>query len=252
MRHHLERNKIVRCYASCNRRHAEHFKTKTSAMRFLEKKSDARKTLVVSDIDGTLVKGSLILGNAVDAHRSGVVDLGTLPDQWLADQKNEDLILEFADAYLSALSGKHLRDTNRLRTLRRVFENKNHLYSTIDRLLDYKAKGADVVLISGSPSFMVEPFAKHFGFRYLASEYLQDSEGRFTGEALIRANSNAKLEAMASLNPESYDLVIGFGDTASDAPLLEISDKGVLVDPNKETVAELKSLGVRVDEVVRD
>lgn len=203
--------------------------------------------IAVSDVDGTIVKGSLILGHAVSLHRDGVLNLGDLPDRWSANQKDETLITELAEAYRSEIRGKTATDIEADSYISELVQNGNNFYSILNRLQDFRKNGTRVVLISGSPSFLVDRFGSHFGFDSVGSDYELDSDGRFTGNCRGMFSGDAKREYLASLGMEKYSKVFAFGDTQSDEPLFASASYSVLVEPNEVTRA---ALGHRVNEIV--
>lgn len=203
--------------------------------------------IAVSDVDGTLVKGSLILGHAVALHREGVFNLGTLPDQWDANQKDENLIQSLAEAYRAEIRGMTVDEIGAEHYVSNLVTDSSNFYSTLDRLQVMRDNGSRVVLISGSPSFLVDLFGKHYGFDSVGSEYALDSDMRFTGDCVGMFSGDAKREYLKSLDLDAYADVFAFGDTMSDAPLFERASYSVLVEPNAETN---RLLGKTVHEIV--
>lgn len=236
----------------------EHFATAQEASKHWELKQDAptllsgaKKTIILSDIDGTLVRSSLVLENAAELHDLGHIDLGDVPERWRADMKNEALVRELAEGYREALAGRTVAFVRAEETVERLLASDENFYSTLKQLVEHKEQGHEVVLISGSPDFLVEPFANKFGFKFHASHYHKDSEGRFTGEVTLMAGSTAKQAVIEDLGLEDYEHIMGFGDTASDSPLLAASHRSILVDPTEETLEVMKVQKVRIDEIVR-
>lgn len=206
-----------------------------------------KKRIVVSDVDGTIVKMSLVLGHAVMLHDEGICDFGTLPARWKADMKNEDLISSLAEAYREQIVGKSTDDLLVDEYIASVVSDESNFYSILGRLERQRDKGNPVVLISGSPSFLVDRFAAHFDFFSEGSEYLVDSAGNFTGKVIGLFNGDAKRKHMNTMKLSKYSQVLAFGDTLSDVPLFEKASYSVLVEPTDETAAALSQT---VNEVV--
>ncbi len=202
------------------------------------------KTLVLSDVDGTLLRGSLVLDHAVMLHHKGVIDLGEWPAKWVADQKNEEFIMNLADNYRKAISGMKESELQIPEFVQSVVDNPDKLYSSLDRLKRHRAAGHDVVLISGSPSFLVGPFAKHFGFEVIATRYHRDRSRRLNGKITGMFGAPQKEAVVEKMDLSSYDKIIGYGDTSSDVPLLERAHHSVLVEPNEETMRKIGDLKV--------
>ena len=205
--------------------------------------------IALSDVDGTIVKGSLVLNHACWLHREQVINLGDLPGKWLRNQKNERIIQDLAEEYREAIIGKTEQDIMVDEYVDSVVSNPSRFYSTLYRLRLMRKRGTRVVLISGSPSFLVSRLGDRFQFDTVATTYLKDTRGRFTGEYEGMFTSAAKKAYLKRLNLERYSSVIAFGDTRSDVPLLERAHWRILVDPNADTH---QAVGHMVNEIVHD
>lgn len=203
------------------------------------------KTLVISDVDGTLIRGSLVNDHAIWLQERGIIDLGDLPARWQADKKNEKLIEELAISYIKALKGKHADDLHIDEFMDDIIQNKKY-YSSLDQLIQYRQAGHDVVLISGSPTYLVGNLAKRFDFQTVASRYHTDKAKKFNGRITGMFSADSKRDIVERIDMESYDMVVGYGDTASDKPLLEASTRRVLVDPSKETLKSYEGIKHKV------
>jgi len=205
--------------------------------------------IALSDVDGTIVRGSLVLDHACSIHEQGIVDLGDLPAIWKADQKNEEKIVALAEAYREALVGKRAGELGVSKFLDDLFADETKFYSTLKKLKELKTEGADVHLISGSPSFLVGPFARRLGMNHAGSLYNRTRPGHFTGKVRLMAIGSAKRDYVQSLHVDRYAQVYAFGDTSSDAPLFEVAHHSTLVDPSKHTESMLAG---KVQVIVRD
>jgi HAD superfamily phosphoserine phosphatase-like hydrolase len=214
----------------------------SSAKRFTRPKQ-----VVLSDVDGTVVRGSLVLQHAISLHDSGVINLGDLPAIWRSEMKNENNITNLAVAYQQAITGMHLEDLNVEGFVDSICSNSANFYSSLPRLIAMRKAGAEVILVSGSPDFLVGNFGKRFGFGFAASKYITDSEGKLTGKIEGMFSAPAKRAFVSSMNLAGYRDIFAFGDTSSDVPLFEAASYSVLVDPNEETRL---SLGATVNEIV--
>lgn len=205
--------------------------------------------IALSDVDGTIIKGSLVLRHACLLHDSNILDLGDLPDRWRRDQKNETLIQALAEAYREAIIGKTEADIMADEYVKFIANNPANFYTTLYRLRLMRSRGTRVVLVSGSPSFLVDKLGAHFGFDTAATRYLTDPQGRFTGEYHGMFTSESKRAYLKGLHLERYPSVVAFGDTRSDVPLLECANWRILVDPNADTHAAVSHM---VNEIVHD
>lgn len=205
-------------------------------MAVSESATNNGKRIAVSDVDGTLVRGSMVLGHACFLDKEGIVSLGDVAQRWNADQKNEALIDELAKAYQSAIVGKTPRQLHVEDYVQSVIGDSQNFYETMPALASLRQSGFAVHLVSGSPSFLVTPLARAFGFTSKASTYLVDENGAFTGDIIPMFRSKDKSSYIASMNLASkYEYIVGFGDTASDIPIFNLSHFTVLVDPTEVT-----------------
>lgn len=202
---------------------------------------------VLSDVDGTILQGSLVLEHAVSLHNQERFDLGSLPAQWMDNKKNEHLISTLAEAYRDAISGQRVEDLGIEEFLDTLCENDNSFYSSMNRLLDYRANGSEVTLISGSPHFLVSSFAERYGFNGVGSEYHTNADGELNGNVRGMFGADAKREYVADMQLHHDMNIHAYGDTPSDAPLFEAASYSVLVAPNDTTLTALEHT---VDEIL--
>lgn len=192
--------------------------------------------IALSDVDGTIVRSSLVLSHAVALSNEGVINVGSLAKDWEKDMKNETLISALAEAYRDEIVGRTAQDIYSAEYIAEtVADSRNFYESVISRLRSMRQSGDDVVLISGSPGYLIEPFAKHFDFVGVGSDYKISETGAFTGEVDGMFHGDAKRKYVASMDLSRYKEVHAYGDTRSDTPLFEKASYSVLVQPNIET-----------------
>lgn len=196
---------------------------------------------VLSDVDGTLTRGSLVLEHATYLHEKGIIDLGDLPQKWKADPKNEHLIMELAEAYRDQIAGHKVEDLRVDEFLDGYEKEEGKFYSTLGQLREFKRRGWEVQLISGSPDFLVEPFAARNGFYGKGSEYFKGEDGKLTGSISGMFGHEAKEGYIQKLNVSRFKRILAFGDTASDVPLFNNAHHSTLVDPSEDTAAKVKA-----------
>lgn len=204
------------------------------------------KTIVLSDVDGTLVRGSLANDHAVWLHNKGVIDLGELPARWSADPKNEARLTELAVAYTHAVAGKNIKELRVREFMDEIMGDEANFYSSLQQLKDARRSGSDVILISGSPQYLVGDFANRFGFTGVGSTYHQDRSHRFNGRITGMFGETSKRSVIEKLELEKYEMVVAYGDTESDRPLLEVAHHSVLINPTPETIARYE----HIDEIL--
>jgi len=65
---------------------------------------------VITDLDGTLVKGSIVLNHAEYLENKGIIDTQGTLEAWKLDIKNEKLIVDLAMAYQRGITGLTLEE----------------------------------------------------------------------------------------------------------------------------------------------
>lgn len=205
--------------------------------------------IAVSDVDGTIVRGSLVLSHAAKLHESGAIDLGDRVSKWINDPKNEENIAPLAESYRESILGMSRDDLLIDEYIDTVVSNKMNFYSVLQRLVDFQSDGGEVVLISGSPSYLVEPFADNFGFKGVGSDYVFGPNGKLTGECIGMFSGEAKRDYLKLLGLDKYSEIFAYGDTQSDRPLFENAHYSVLVEPTEETHTALSEM---VHEIILD
>lgn len=199
------------------------------------------KYAVLSDVDGTLTRGSLVLDHAIYLHESGAINLGNLPQKWRKNPKNETVIVKLAEKYREEIEGMTIEDLKVDEFLDGYEKNDNQFYSTMDQLKEFKRRGWEIQLISGSPNFLVEPFAQRNGFFGKGSDYKIDEDGKLNGDIEGMFGGKAKQGYIEKLGIDRFKRILAFGDTASDKPLFDNSDHSTLVDPTEETESEVEA-----------
>ncbi len=200
------------------------------------------KMLVLSDVDGTLVKGSLVLDHAHWLDSEGIIDLQGLAQAWKHDQKNEEIINQLGGAYQQSIVGMTTKDIRAAEYMNMVFSMDDKFYSVLDRLKHARKTGHDVILVSGSPQFLVGNFARRFGFKAIGSVYHRNRQQQFNGRVTGMFHAEAKQRFVDSLDLSAYDFVAAYGDTASDKPLLSVAHHAALVAPTQETLEKYQTV----------
>lgn len=204
------------------------------------------KYAVLSDVDGTLTRGSLVLDHAIYLHGKGYIDLGDLPSKWQADPKNEEYISQLAEKYRDGIVGMKVEELHVEEFLDLYEADESRFYSTLGQLKEFKRRGWEIQLISGSPDFLVRPFAERNGFFGKGSEYHVTETGELTGSIEGMFGHEAKAGFIEKLKLSRFKRVLAFGDTSSDVPLFDNSHHSTLVDPSEETEAKVEaSLTIR-------
>lgn len=99
----------------------------------------------------------------------------------------------------------------------------------VEKLQELKGLGHEVILLSSSPSFVVEPVAKTLGFKECLSTRYGDAGVEFL---LTGAEKGAYIKAHLS-NKDSALKSLAFSDSIDDLPMLEAVEEPVAVFPDK-------------------
>ena len=117
---------------------------------------------------------------------------------------------------------------------------KKRRLDAIDRLLDYKSKGAQVYIASSVVEPLIEPFARRIGAQTIGSpvEYV-DSHVRVAGS--LAAHDRKIEKVLERLGVDRLDVALG--DSYMDIPLLEHADHPVAVYPEEKLKAVAEERG---------
>ena len=124
-----------------------------------------------------------------------------------------------------------------------------------DLIEEHRAAGRLVVIISASPSEIVEPLGRYLDVdRVIASEASVDEDGRYSGEMSFYAYGPHKAEAMRSLAAElgiDLEASYAYSDSATDIPMLEAVGHPVVVNPDRSLARWADEKGWEVRRFVR-
>jgi HAD superfamily hydrolase (TIGR01490 family) len=103
-------------------------------------------------------------------------------------------------------------------------------------IVEHRAAGRDVVLVSSSGDEMVRPIGEQLGITDVIATRMVVEDGRYTGEVEFYAAGPNKATAVRELAAErGYDLddSYAYSDSISDAPLLETVGHPTAVNPDR-------------------
>lgn len=185
------------------------------------------------DIDGTIVNSSLLFEHYLHLCRVGILKPTKGLKAWVKDKKCDKLITEVANEYqqevmklnYNIVSRTAIDTVNRLNT--RKFNKE-----ALKLIAKDKEEGTLSILISGSPKYLVKPFAQRLGVKGYGSIY--DTEGYATIKSIKPMwGSNFKEDFVNKYLSEAT-IIRGVGDTKSDYYLLSIAKEKYLINPSKE------------------
>lgn len=209
--------------------------------------------IFLSDMDGTLTKGSIVLEHAGYLIEKGYIKDDGSYEAWVKDVKNETLIVAVAENYRHQLKGLKVEDLHVKEFIAKQLEDENKWYSTLGLLKQAKENGNRVVIISGSSDFLVEEIASQLGFEGYGSRYLKDEEGKLNGELVGMFGEESKDELINNelLKGEEDKFIVGLGDTSADNGIFKNANYNILVEPTSQTMEHLLQVGARINKIVR-
>jgi HAD superfamily hydrolase (TIGR01490 family) len=208
----------------------------------MKKTKKNKRRLAVFDIDGTLFRSSLLveLVNSLVANNifpqaaKKTIDKDYF--EWINREGSyEKYIRQVVRVYQKYIVGWDRATINEISQEVVDFHKKRVHCFTRDSIREYKDKNYFLLAISGSPEFIVNKFADYFGFDRAFGSIFEIKEGRFTGKAYDGARNKKQIfETFLDENAKYIDIKesIGFGDTESDIPILEMVDYPVVFNPS--------------------
>ena len=196
----------------------------------------------LSDVDGTVVKGSLVLD-----FFGYVCPTNEVYQAWKMDKKDESLIVDCANSFRDWLKGK---------TVTYVENMANEFMDTfdsfyVDVLQHISNSELDTYFISGSPYFLVKALCEKLNkerkgatwFRGMGTLYTTE-KGKYTGAVELPMYAKENKKQYIENNFHSTDFVNGYGDTSSDYSILSVCENKYLTEPTEETKAFYKEKGM--------
>lgn len=210
--------------------------------------------LAIFDIDGTIFRSSLIIELINGLVQSGIFSVQAKKDlekeylAWL-DRKGsyEAYINKVVKIYAKYIAGKSFARVSKVAQEVISFQKDRVYRFTRDLIKRLKKQGYLLVAISGSPSYIVEGYAKAIGFGRFFGTEPEIKQGRFTGKiaSLDSAYNKAKLvKGLAAENPRiNLKQSVAVGDTESDIAMLGLVGKPIAFNPNLQLARYAKQRG---------
>lgn len=195
--------------------------------------------LHVFDLDGTLLKNNCSFAFSLYLYRKGLFSLF-----------DELYCFFLAMAYKHLGLSLHKLHKNVFRKL--FFKKKLSLfkdeallfvptylpkainYKVLKRINEAKTKGENILLLSGSPSILVEPISAYFDIAFKSTEYSVDNEGILKNISFLMSGKE-KADLIEKITKD-YHIekkdVTAYSDHIEDLPLLSNVGKAVVVNPS--------------------
>lgn len=198
------------------------------------------KKLILTDVDGTLTKKSIVLSHAGFLIENKVIADDGSYQAWVQDMKNEHLITSVAENYRSQITGLKESDMQAEKFIHEFYINEENWYGTMNILKSRIKKGYEVCLVTGSSDFLIKHLADILQCNYHATKYLKDENDCFTGEVKGMFSETQKDDCIQwNYNLNEYEKIEAWGDTASDFGLFKHANYKILVDPTFQTLKTL-------------
>ena len=122
---------------------------------------------------------------------------------------------------------------------------------TRDLVQNFKKEGIFLVAISGSPDFIVVPFARHMGFDACYGSVFEVTDGCFTGKAVNKDSCRDK-QLVIERFTRDVDFTVDFagstavGDSGGDISMLEAVGNPIAFNPDHVLVEYAKKEGWQI------
>ncbi len=107
----------------------------------------------------------------------------------------------------------------------------------ISQIEEHKEQGDQIVLVTGSLNFIVQPLAEYLEADSVIAPELEQFNGKFTGELttdpLIGEQKTIAMKKFAEQAEISLDICYAYSDSKSDLPMLECVGIPIAVNPSK-------------------
>lgn len=198
---------------------------------------ERRPPAAIFDVDGVLVRGFTMFSFGRRLAREGLIDRASwlrLAADFLGLWSGKTSYARFArdavEHYGLALAGRKQSDF-----LAAGQENAGRvrLYWYAPGLIALlRRRGLATVAISGSPEECMRPLTERIGLdESYGSVIATDAAGVYTGAVARNMALGESKAAMVRELGARYDIVIAFGDTEQDIPLLESARRAVAMNP---------------------
>jgi HAD superfamily hydrolase (TIGR01490 family) len=204
-----------------------------------------RRAAAFYDLDGTLVELNLVhltahmMANVGEwTRRAGYVlsFIARLPRLYFAEKQDRGVLNVVMFEAFKGISRDRLLELGE-EYCDRVLER--HVFPQAGELIDAnRAAGLEAVLVTGSPDFVVAPFARRFGIEHFAANRLVFSRGHATGALArpIMAGAEKAMWCADFARQRGLDLARcwGYADSHYDLPFLAALGHPIAVNPDRK------------------
>lgn len=212
--------------------------------------------LAIFDIDGTIFRSSLVIELSQALVEAGIFPIAArreISKEYLAwlDRKGsyEAYIDKVVKIYVKYITGKKFSAIDKIARQVIVYQKDRVYRFTRDLIKKLKKENFLLVAISGSPSYIVEKYAKAIGFNLFFGTELEVVGGKFTGKvaSLESAFNKAKIvKDLAKKFKATLKLSVAVGDTEGDIPMLKLVGRPIAFNPNLQLAKAARRKGWEV------
>ena len=206
---------------------------------------NAKKTVAFFDVDGTLLKSTIVhyyiwMRSAKVPRLLGLIWLvGFLPKivyYLILDRISRT---RFNQVFYRNYRGMDATEVKRLSAeMFEVYLRPKIFSEAVSEIQERQQQGMAIVLVTGSLDFIVQPIADYLAVDTVLAPQLHEQGGRFTGELttppLIGERKAEAMQEFAEQHEISLKDSYAYGDSQSDLPMLECVGNPVVVNPGKK------------------
>jgi phosphoserine phosphatase len=208
--------------------------------------------IALFDWDGTLVKGFSILEwmKYLSIHFNTEESINELNNQYheylCGGLEHDEFCNSSAAIYLKFMESKNVKEINTL-AMYFVREQIKTISTDVPLLFYYlRAKRIKPFVLSGAPFELLRIYSIIYNFKIVGSLKLETTKGYYNGKILYNSGlTKSKKNKVDELLEKKNKIILGFGNSKSDFPILENSQYGHLL--SEETEFDKKFILVTFD-----
>lgn len=205
-------------------------------MRYSVKTGVLPKRVSIYDIDGTIVNTSFVMEHFQYLVEKQIVPKSELLEQWKLDKKNDTLIKDTANEYKERVMV--LKNSVRERTVNDMllsFPKEKLIPETLELLQHDIDNKILPILISGSPKYIVKPFARFLSRMFTKQKTRVKGYGSiYANEGIIPMWDSDSKRNFVKKYLSNVEIIKGVGDTTADISLLERAKYKYMIHPNEK------------------
>ncbi len=205
-------------------------------MRYSVKTGVLPKQVSAYDIDGTIVNTSFVMEHFQYLVEKQIVPKSELLEQWKLDKKNDKLIKDTANEYKERVMV--LKNSVRERTVNDMllsFPKEKFVDETLELIKHDIDNKILPILISGSPKYIVKPFARFLSRMFTKQKTRIKGYGSiYANEGIIPMWDSDSKRSFVKKYLSNVEIIKGVGDSYADIPLLERAKHKYMIHPNAE------------------